>query len=816
MKAKCIQAVNKAIGREMSASEIRQVEERLARHMRQNARLNPDWMTLPKDQQANQSALTALAEYNAEIAKDAQQKTLSVIKQARAITRMNNIKAENKYKDTAPALGDFLLQVDAYQKGVVRQNFSAMLDTINAAEPRFFGMMENPAAVRDFVYEVFGKKTENEIAAKGAKAWLDHTEKMRVRFNNAGGNVRKLDYGYLPQPHDARRVLKAGADAWVNYIKPLLDKNRYRNEDGTHMTDEQIDRFLRSAYDTISTGGLNKMEPGKFMGSGKVANHGSDARQIHFKDPDAYLKYMKDYGRGSVFEAMQRHVSGISRDIALVEEMGPNPAQTFRLLKDTAVKEDGGDQKHFGPVLVTAQNMWDTLSGKTSQATHSSSADVNQAIRNYTVAAKLQGTILSSFTDLATMMSTANYNNISKLKLMATVFKSFGKESKDYANTMGLIADSVISDMNRFAEGHLVEGFTGRLANLTMKTSLMNAWTDSLRRGFSISMMSAFAKLTKTDWSKLNKNDLKRLQDKGITERDWQIMQLAKREDWNGSQMLTPEAIKAIPDSALEKLGNPETLRQTTISRMLGFIVDESEYAILAPDLMARAALTRSTQKGDFGGEILRHIALFKSFPAAMLTRHLRRISRIEGAGAKAMYTTQLMLGLTVMGALSLQAKDLVMGKDPRDMTDAKFWAAAAVQSGGLGIFGDLLYTGIGGNNRGGQANWVNFAGPVFGTGLDLANITLGNLGQAIQGKETNMGAEALRFTRQNLPFVNMWYAKSALDHIGYHELMETASPGYLSKMRSNTRKEWGQNYWWEPGTGLPDRAPDLSAAVGE
>ena len=41
------------------------------------------------------------------------------------------------------------------------------------------------------------------------------------------------------------------------------------------------------------------------------------------------------------------------------------------------------------------------------------------------------------------------------------------------------------------------------------------------------------------------------------------------------------------------------------------------------------------------------------------------------------------------------------------------------------------------------------------------------------------------------------------------------ASPSYLRRMRRRVQKEWGQDYWWKPGDKLPDRAPDLEAALG-
>src|SRR6185295_15182540 len=136
-----------------------------------------------------------------------------------------------------------------------------------------------------------------------------------------------------------------------------------------------------------------------------------------------------------------------------------------------------------------------------------------------------------------------------------------------------------------------------------------------------------------------------------------------------------------------------------------------------------------------------------------------------------------LMTSLTLMGALSIELKDLVSGKNPRDATTPKFWGAAFSQGGGLGIFGDILYTGVGGNSRSGQPNWTNLAGPVAGTAADLANVTLGNLGQAAQGKDTKAAAELLRFARSNTPFLNLWYLKSAIDHAGFNELQDSLSP---------------------------------------
>lgn len=815
MKPQCIDAVNQAVGRELNAAELRGIEERIARQMRQLARQRADeWRAMSPADRLSAAGAAAAEELRAEATKKAQRTALQVIATSKAIERMNL--AREPGKPAASAVVKVLEQAGIYAKGVQHENFSALMDSLHAAEPRFFGFLENPVAVRDFVREVFGEATGSEVAAKGAKAWLSTVEQMRQRFNRSGGDVRQLDYGYLPQPHDAAKVREAGADAWMSEVMPLLDRSRYLKTDGTAMNDAELSAFMRSAHETIATNGLNKLEPGQFAGSGMRANRGNEGRQIHFKDADAYLAYMNRYGRGRVFDAMQGHVATLARDIGLVEQLGPNPEHLFRQLNDIAIKADGGE-KFVGPLLVRSNDVWNALSGYSTQTVHQRLGDMAQGVRNYEVAAKLQGAMLSSLSDVPTLFLTAHFNKLPIWETFANTIRAFGNESTDYANRAGLVADSVISDINRWAEGNIGQGWTAKLANMTMRLSLLQAWTDALRRGFSVTMMGSLGKLAKIDWTALEASDHGRLEAKGISETDWRVWQLAKPEDWRGSSMLTPESIRAIPDEALAAMGSPATLRDQATAKLLGFISDESEYAVVAPDLMTRAAVTRSTQKGTVEGEFLRSLALFKSFPLAMISRHLRRAAEMDSGMGAVGYAASLMLGVTMFGALSLQSKDMKDGKDPRDMTSAKFWAAAFVQGGGAGIYGDILYTGMGGQNRGGVPNWAGtLGGPIFGTGFDLANLTAGNLGEMMKGRRTNAGAELLRFSRQNMPFVNLWYGKAALDHMFFHEMQEYLSPGYLSNIRSMARNDWGQRFWWEPGAGVDRmRAPDMASAVG-
>lgn len=815
MKNECMDAVAQAIGRSITQKEAQDIEGRIVNAMKERARRDPTaWRQTDESGRLHAAAADAAQGLVHEAAKAKQRVALTIIAHDKVMNRYQSMvdSGLKPFQAVARVLDD----AGRFAKGVSNEYFAGLIDALEAVSPRWLGMVENASQAADLVREIFGTSTGNPLAAKGAKAWLETVEAMRQRFNAAGGDVGKLDYGYLPQPHDSLRVLKAGQEQWVKDTLPLLDRSRYVNIDGNRLDDAQMVDMLANAWDTITTGGLNKMEPGRAASAGMRANRGSDHRAIHFKDAESYLTYAAQYNRGGVLSAMQGHVARLAKDIALVEEFGPNPPTQWRVLHDTAKKTGASDL--VGPYLVRTSDIWDVLNGNSGTVANVRLAEIAQGARNIEVFGKLGSAFISSITDIPTYFVTTGFNRLNLGASVANLVRAFGGDTRDYANRAGLVAESVISDMNRWAESNIGRGWTAKLANATMKASLLEAWTDALRRGFSVTMMGALGKMSRGEWSALDAGDRARLARQGITETDFNVWRLAKPESWRGSDMLTMQTLRAIPEADLEAAGLTLRDQNRAVSKLLGAIVDESEFASLNQDLQTRAAVTRSTQKGTITGEMLRSIALFKGFPMSMISRHLSRVVEQWRAGDKVSsvaYGAGLAVGLTIFGALAIEMKDLVNGKDPRAMDSGKFWGAAFAQGGGIGIFGDLLYTGLGGDNRAGSPNWASFAGPVFGSVVDLANLTVGNAGQAAQGKNTHFGAETIRFAKSHMPFVNLWYAKAAIDHAGLQDLQEYLSPGYLGRMRRRAQKDWGQDYWWRPGAGTPNRAPNFGSVVG-
>ena len=841
MKPQCATAVRAAAGgRPISGAKLQAIEDSISSTMRELARRDRQrWQGLTRDQRVAEAMAKAMEDIQAEAALKKYRASLQVLRTAETDSRVAEQMRLTGLTRSQGLIRDIENTSD-YVHAVRNEAISGLADMIDAAESRDgtgalrnLGMrifdLDNPQMTADVVREVFANadgSTGNKVAQAGAKAWLDVIEKMRQRFNAAGGAIGKLGYGYLSQAHDAVRVLEAGTETWAKKVLPLLDREQYVRPDGSLMNDAELTDLLRGAWETISTGGDSKTEPGQYRGSGSRANRGSDHRVLHFRDGDAWMAYMTEYGEGSLYDSMVGHVGRMARDIGLVERYGPNPEQQFRVQSDIAQRADGVGTMGNRSAGNTPEAYWSILSGKTGTPENRVVAQIGQDARNIQTAAKLGGAVLSSTTDVATVAASLHYNRLPYFSMLANLGRQFSREQRDFLQAHGVIGEALTSTLNRWTGDHMTHSLTGRVAGSVMKLSLMNAWTDGLRGAFAATMMQGFTKKLGKAWGQLDAWDQWLMQRKGIGEAEWAVISRAAPTERNGMQYLTADSIRAT--------GDP--LAGQAATKWLAFVTDEAQFAVVNPDLATRAIVTGGGMPaGTVRGEAMRSFMQFKSFPLAMLTRHWRRVFEtpqgLDGApmGYGATSSTgaavnrvavlaAINVTLMTIGALVMQNKALVQGKDPYDMTEGKFWMRAMAQGGGAGYVGDLLFKDPT-EQRG--SNVEQGVGAILGPAAGAAAGLVGDLGvvnawEAAKGKETHIAAEALRWVNSQMPYVSLWQVRGAWEHWFLHNAQEAVNPGYLSRMQQRSMKDWGQGYWWTPGEALPDRAPDFERAVGQ
>lgn len=845
LKPECERQVSAVLGRPITESESQDLVASVKNYYLQNRQAHPN---MSRDQVVSEAA----KQYAQRIQQDAARKAFNAKRQALAIyqNRLTYQSMRTNGDSANQAARGILNRVDKYKVGVEQEAKSRLVDFLEKTSPTFLGLCENKKLITDLVHEIAGDDTGNPVAKSAAKAWIDTVESLRERFNAAGGDIGKLEDWLFPQTHDRYKITNAARrlaggelkqagltikdtvthkkynpnqnrDAWIDFVWDKLDRSKYLDDDLKPLSDDAMRALLSDVFETIRTNGANKENVGKVTaGRGKSkANTRQEHRTLMFKDAQARLDYNEVFGSNpSVMGTMMEHIGSMSRDIALMEMMGPSPTNTYNTLKRMA-QIDTDQQTSSTGKIRSADNslldaMWANLTGTANVVESGFIASIGQGARNLQVAGKLGSAFISSFTDVATYFHTARVNRMPFARSAMLLVKSLNpadKSDKRFAARAGIIGDELNSAASRFVEGNIGNGITGKLADLTMRLSLLSQWTDAVRRAQSLNTMATFAEATKHNWADIDGWLRYRLEEFGVSEDVWKALQKCKPEELNGSEFLTINSIK----NAASKNGDIDGLNvDKLVSTYLSFVMDDSFMASLQPDLMTRSITNWGKSRGTVAGEFIRSIFLFKSFPIAMFTRHLQRSKDLyryklqtDGQGAaiwsRVGYMSSLVVSTTLVAYVANMFKDLINGSDVKDPTTLDAFKRAFTAGDGMGFIGDILVSGMD-DYKYGHPALMNMAGPVLSTAMDAYTI----FDKFKDNKD--IGANTIRIIKGNLPVVNLWYTKQLLNHAVFNQIQEMMNPGYHRRIEQKIRKNQGVGYWWKPTEMLPYRMPEF------
>ena len=181
----------------------------------------------------------------------------------------------------------------------------------------------------------------------------------------------------------------------------------------------------------------------------------------------------------------------------------------------------------------------------------------------------------------------------------------------------------------------------------------------------------------------------------------------------------------------------------------------------------------------------------------------------LEGWGNKIQYGLDFFVTMAIAGALGLQGREMLKGRDPMDMMDPKFWGKAILTGGGTGIIGDFFFAN---RNEYGRGLGATLAGPQVGFINDFLNLTVGNAYEFAMGEDTKIGRESVTFLQRYFPGSSAWYGRLALERLAWDNLKKMVDPEADASFRRFQRKrlrEFNQEHWWAPGENLPERAPE-------
>lgn len=682
------------------------------------------------------------------------------------------------------------------------------------------GRVRNKAQLNNMIKEVFGESTGDASARELSLAWKEASEYLRKRFNAAGGAIpKRTDWG-LPQQHSTVKVREASFEEWRDFTSSRLDLDKMKDmETGLHFSPEKLELVLRDVYETIRTDGMSKIKPGGRPTGGKsLANRNADHRFLVFKNADGWMEYQEKFGNDNPFDVMMGHISNMSRDIAFMERLGPNPMATKNFIKQTLAKSAAGQDAAESAARSTnkkVDELYNILQGTHNTPVNRFWASTFAGTRQILQSAQLGAAAISAITDVNFNRIARRMNGLPQTKTLMQYIKLLqplgAAEKGKLAIRLGLTAEgwsTLAAAQMRYTGDISGPEVTRRIADFVMRASLLSPMTQAGRWAFGMEFLGSLADNVGKSFDELDPMFRKAMERYNINSDRWDIIRTTELYDYKGAKFLRAEDVEFRTDI------DPRLARElaTDIMRM---VETETNFAVPSTSVRGRAALTGDLPPGSIGGEMVRSFAMYKNFGVTLVNTHIMRGAATPGAKGKGRYFADLLISTTIMGALALQLKEMAKGRDPRSMDDPEFWGAAFMQGGGLGIYGDFLFSDL---NRFDRGLAETIAGPVVGFANDLRKLTIGNVIEAAQGEDTKIASEMINFAQRYTPGASLWYMRLGLERMVFDQAKLWADPDAGKKIRRMKRKyarEYGQDFWWEPGKMLPERRPDIENILG-
>lgn len=574
MKDQCKLAVAKALGKtQLTQQEADNIEQRIRDAMKTRARQDIDaWRNLSDSEKLTAAGEQVAIDIKADIKRKNKIAANDILTQSKNLAQLDHptLSASEVIDRMVAPHGDMsgVQSLDSKARGnaaIYRGELTDFYTNIKGG----LGVFTDLELVQNIVRERFNQNTGDALAKKISDKMGEVFERMRERFNRSGGDIGKLDDWGLPQTHDQLKMLKAGKDAWVQKAEKIINYEKYVHENGEFYSQQEIRELLEYSFDSITMDGANKIEIGRqsYGGGSKVTSRHSEGRVLHFKDADAWLDYQNDFGGMPFVDLVEAHINGLSKDIALVENLGSNPKNAMRILMEAAKKKDslnGLNPDKTKESRERAQIMFEELMGQNTPQSEVL-ANLGLAYRSTNVGAMLGGTTLSSITDQAMIAKTASIHGIAYRKTFGELVSQLNpknKEDRELAHSLGLATEEMLGSIARWSDDGLtsVHGKSQTLARVSsgiasqvMRISGLNALTAASKVGFTKMLMEKYGRLSRSKaWSELDELDRELMQKTGLSERAWEVMQVAEPiVDRKGNQLMSAKSIYQIPDEKI-------------------------------------------------------------------------------------------------------------------------------------------------------------------------------------------------------------------------------------------------------------------------
>lgn len=658
-------------------------------------------------------------------------------------------------------------------------------------------------------------------------------DNMLNNLQARGGWVnRRADYT-LPQAYDMDRVAKMEFSEFANVLERNFDFQETfgMTRDAIYANPDLLAKYQGQMrqWKTDFASGTHFKAGGEGRisiegGGGNIFKRVSEQRVIHYKGAKSQHAVMEAIGNPSLHEGMEFMALRRAREVGIASVFGPNYRANAEAMVGTLIKKAQADNneaalKAFGGNFRNKFN--DSMDGMDGTASIPGSAPISAfsgMMRGLQAWTKLGRAAISMGTDAPLVGSEMRAQGaglldgeLNWIKEVAGVFKK-QPERDDFFRSMGIMMDDVrIGLLDPMNPGDMAKGaasLPGKINRMTQsltktfgKFSGMTMMANAARRASAQGFVDVVGGWAGKGWDDLNPGFRGTMEIANIDKTDWDVMRtMVRSEEIEGRSFraIEPNAMANIPDGTIDGLLSERGVTPSASSRtqarlelkdkLFAYYRDSTYSGSIEPKVELREWMRMGTRPGTAGGEAVRHVGLFKSFPIAVITQSFGRHIKMAG-GAKAWKqwlpnTAQTMVSMTALGYATSALKDMSRNKTPRDPSEFTTWVDAFLSSGAAGIYADLMFTQ---GDRFGGNFLTALMGPTAGTINDTAELWR----RFREGDDT--ASSMVRFLYNHTPANNLFYTRWATDHLFMNKVMDSINPGSVERSIQRVERDTGQ-----------------------
>ena len=879
MKPECADAVAKVLGREPTKGELDSIQERVYSSMKELQAKDPAaWSTMNRESRlqagaklARQKSLDDTARAHSQTLRDMELKAGEIHNLGRVkagygkgVGQLNALNQRTLFDSRLEGKGTSLqTDIDAvYNESMSR------LDNFGG-KGKLFGAIQDPAEQHSLVDAIFGKDTGKPEVNQAGASIRDELARLHQKMNDAGIVVHHLDNWHLPQPLAWERVA-ARRDEFEADAMNHIDPSKYLTRDGTPMSMEQIRDTIHASAETLGTNGANKkMDQGQGYG-GRVGGARNAPRQLHYRDADSYRFMMDKYGSANnVYSLVTHHIRGAARDIATAERFGrdadtfyPQLANKAFLADHEAVSNSDRTPAQKEKALLKLQDqknstlkMWEALRRPDHPGTIPLWAKVSQGIRGVAQSTLLGG-FPSAIPDFQMAMSYAHLRGIARTKMLGNIAEGLKptRENVNAINRLGIVNSHIDASAHRFGSEEMGAHSVKFLNHVVHVAGGLRMFDRGQTHGVAASLMDLIGEHThKTEFAALDGPTAKLAEQYGVTADHWNTWKQAELESGphNNHTMLTPDSIYQIPDEKLRPMAEANVtargekptdaelgremrnLRSSAAKQLLSTVLSDTKIGARGGSgtslrgQMGMGGFLAPGNRGTLSHELASWLLLLKQTPLGIAKTHMWDVPNSMGSwGAANMYRAKFMGGSALLGAATLELKDILLGEDPENLLTPKGLGKIAMASGGFGMYGDFFFGDRGDHKNSALIKALGPGATMADDALTLAKNAMGAGANAAGVEDVpgepkavpadKLGAQVAQFAHSYVaPLSRLWFAKAAFNHVAYQKIMDNLAPGYSQRVEQRMQAR-GQTNWWPTGQATPERAPSLTHITGQ